>query len=95
VQAVLTDYEKAPIDARMRATLKFLKKLTLTPEQVTPGDADSARAAGVNDQELADAVLVCFVFSLMDRVADSFGIELPPPPALRRLAPIMLRRGYR
>lgn len=79
----------------MTATLRFLKKLALTPDEVSPEDAASARAAGVSDQALVDAVLVCFVFSLMDRVADSFGIELPPPSALRRMAPMMLRRGYR
>ena len=40
VDAVLTDWRTAPIDARLRATLGFLEKLTLAPTEVRPADLD-------------------------------------------------------
>ena len=45
-QQVLDDYESAPVDARLRATLGFLKKMTLAHEALTPDDARAAHAAG-------------------------------------------------
>jgi alkylhydroperoxidase family enzyme len=70
---VLADFRSAPIDGRLRAALEFLRKVTLEPEGVGPGDADAARAAGVSTDALRDALYVCVYFNLIDRLADSFG----------------------
>ena len=52
--------------------LGFLEQVTLRPAEVTPADAEAARAAGVSDQAIVDALLVCSYFNLIDRLADSF-----------------------
>lgn len=54
-----------------------MEKLTLTPEQVTPDDAARVLAAGVSAQALVDAIYICALFNLMDRVADALGFEIP------------------
>ena len=70
---MLADYETAPIDERLRATLAFLRKVTLEPEAVRPGDAEAARAAGASTEALRDALYVCAYFNLIDRFADAIG----------------------
>jgi hypothetical protein len=52
------------------------------------------RAAGVSDQALRDAATVCAFFSMIVRLADSFGWDVPPWDALTARAPAMLEGGY-
>ena len=77
-----------------KATLVFLEKLTLRPDELTAADADEARAAGVSDQALRDAATVCALFSMIVRLADSFGWDVPEWDALLQRAPAMLDGGY-
>ena len=52
------------------------------------------RAAGVSDQALRDAATVCAFFSMIVRLADSFGWDVPAWDALLQRAPAMLEGGY-
>jgi len=56
-QAVVDDWRSAPLRPELKATLEFLEKLTLRPDELTAADADEARAAGVSDQALRDAAM--------------------------------------
>jgi alkylhydroperoxidase family enzyme len=78
----------------LAATLVFLEKLTLRPEELEPADAAAARAAGVSEQALRDAATVCALFSMIVRLADSLGWEVPSPERLAARAPAMLEGGY-
>jgi hypothetical protein len=78
----------------LAATLVFLEKLTLRPEELEPADAAAARAAGVSGQALRDAATVCALFSMIVRLADSLGWEVPSPERLAARAPAMLEGGY-
>jgi alkylhydroperoxidase family enzyme len=78
----------------LAATLVFLEKLTRRPDEIGPADADAARAAGVSDQALRDAVAVCALFSMIVRMADSLGWDVPSPERLAARAPAMLEGGY-
>ena len=72
----------------------FLEKVTLTPEAVTPGDADDVRSAGVSDQAISDALHVCFSFSLIDRLADAFGWHVQTSEQFDKDAKFLLKSGY-
>ena len=74
--------------------LAFLEKLTLRPDEVGPRDADAVRAAGVSDQALRDAITVCALFTMIVRLADALGWDVPSPDRLRVRAPAMLEGGY-
>ena len=74
--------------------LAFLEKLTLRPDEMEPADADDVRAAGVSDQALRDAIIVCGLFNMIVRLADSLGWDVPSPDRLRMRAPAMLEGGY-
>ena len=92
---MLADWQKAEIDERLRAALAFLEKLTLRPDEVGPEDVRSARAAGVSDAALQQAIYVCFIFSTMDRLADALGFQLPDAKTLKRYALIATTMEYR
>jgi alkylhydroperoxidase family enzyme len=80
--------------AELAATLVFLEKLTLRPDEIEPADADAVRAAGVADQALRDAITVCALFSMIVRLADSLGWDVPDWESLTQRAPAMLAGGY-
>jgi alkylhydroperoxidase family enzyme len=93
-QQVLDDYERAPIRDQLRATLAFLKKLTLTPDQVTADDARQVLALGVSKAALADAIYVASTFNVFDRLADTMGWHVPPVKAFEVGAKRLIARGY-
>jgi uncharacterized peroxidase-related enzyme len=95
VTAVLDDWRSAPIGEKLRATLGFLERLTLSPGEVTPADVAPLRAAGLSDQAIEDAIQVCVLFNLIDRVADALNFEVPSPASFAQSANIVLKRGYR
>lgn len=93
---MLSDFRTAPIDEKLRATLAFLEKLTLTPAAVTPADVDAVRAQGVSDQAIEDAIYVCFLFSFFNRVADTLRFHVSADAAADRMAArVLLTVGYR
>jgi alkylhydroperoxidase family enzyme len=91
---VKADWRTAPIDEKLRATLGFLEKMTLRPSALTSEDADAVRAAGVDDEALIDAIHVCALFNMIDRLADALGWDVPPDEAFRERAEGMLAGGY-
>jgi alkylhydroperoxidase family enzyme len=91
---VLTDWRTAPIDAKLRTTLGFLEKLTLAPADVRPADLAPLRAAGVTDEAIEDAIQVCVLFNIYDRVADALGFHLPGPDGYAASGRNLLKRGY-
>jgi alkylhydroperoxidase family enzyme len=95
VGAVLADWRGAPIDERFRATLGFLEKLTLRPDELAPADAAAVLATGVSRAALVDAIHVAALFNMIVRIADSLGFEVPPPDALRARAEWRLQNSYR
>lgn len=67
---MLADFETAPIDERLRETLRFLDALTLRPDAL---DIGPALAAGVSRAALRDAAEVAAAFNLITRFADAIG----------------------
>ena len=91
---MLRDVETAPVDERLRATLRFLRRLTLEPDELGPADVEAARAAGVSDDALEDAIDVCALFNVIDRIADALGFDVPDAEYWDRVAPGFLAGGY-
>ena len=79
----------------LRATLGFLEKLTLHPDEIGTADAEVVRSAGVSDEALVDAIHVCALFSTIDRIADALDFHVPSRDDAERVAPRFFERGYR
>ena len=91
---MVADWRTAPLRPELAATLVFLEKLTLHPEELGPADAEAVRTAGVSTAALRDAAAVCALFNMIVRLADSFGWDVPTWESLQARAPAMLEGGY-
>jgi len=91
---VLANWRTAPLDPKLRATLGFLEKLTLAPEDVCPADLAPLRATGVSDEGIEDAIQVCVLFNIYDRLADAMQWHLPGPDGYAASGRSLIKRGY-
>ena len=93
---MLDDFESAPIDERLRATLRYLRRMTLEPDALTPEDARAVFAAGVTKTALIEAVHVAYLFNVYDRLADTMGWHVPDVAAgfYKTAAKRLLKHGY-
>lgn len=89
---MLADVDSAPIDDKLRLTLKLLRKLT-TEHAISAADIRPVVAAGVTKTQLEEAFAVCFAFNVIDRLADTF--EFHVPKSFGFAAKMLLSRGYR
>ena len=94
VTAVLQDWRSAPIDEKMRDTLRLLEKVTLRPSEVGPEDITPLRAAGISDQAIEDALVVCALFNVIDRIADSLDVAIPSADGFAQTGERLLAHGY-
>jgi uncharacterized peroxidase-related enzyme len=94
VRAALADPDTAPIPERVRAMLRFLRKLTLEPEAVDADDVRALHALGLDDAAIEEAVYVATMFNVIDRLADAFDFKPNDDKGLRWVARILLKVGY-
>ena len=69
--------------------------MTLSPGELTVADSEAALAAGVSRQALVDAINVCAIFSMIVRLADALGWDVPPTEAFAARGKVLLESGYR
>jgi alkylhydroperoxidase family enzyme len=81
---VRDNWRTAPVVEPLRATLGFLETLTLRPEELRADDAEAVLEAGVGEAALVDAIHVAALFTMIVRLADSFGWRVPSGEALAR-----------
>jgi alkylhydroperoxidase family enzyme len=94
VEAVLQDWRTAPAPARLRATLGYLETLTLRPTEVTASTMRELKAAGVSDRAIREATYVCFLFNVLDRLADALDFTLPSEEEAETIGRLSYRFGY-
>ena len=78
----------------MCATLGFLEKLTLRPEELGEADAEAVFETGVDRDALVDAVVIAALFNMIVRLADSFGWYVPSDDELAARAEMRLGSSY-
>ena len=72
--ASLDNIAVAPIDARLKPILRYVRKLTETPSRMTATDAAAVYDAGWSDEALLHAIAVCAYFNNMNRLVEGAGI---------------------
>lgn len=93
IQAVLADWRTAPIDDTLKAMLGYLEKLTLAPETIQSADVAAVKAAGISQQAMREAIYVCALFNIIDRLADALNFTIPA--SFTGGAKTLLTRGYK
>lgn len=82
VCAAILDPATAPVSDRMRALLAIAGKVQHSGKDVTTGDIDAARAAGADDEDIHDTVLVAAAFCMFNRYVDGLAATTPTDPAV-------------
>jgi uncharacterized peroxidase-related enzyme len=89
----LDHWREAGFAPRVVATLALLEKVTLSPDDVGPGDIEPVRAAGVSNAAIADALYLCFMFNAVNRMANAFGYAWADEAEALKVAAILNRTG--
>jgi uncharacterized peroxidase-related enzyme len=70
----LDNIDVAPVNARLKPILRYVRKLTETPSRMTAADAAAVYDAGWSDEALLHAIAVCAYFNNMNRLVEGAGI---------------------
>lgn len=96
VEAVLDDFEAAPISEKMKALLGIAGKVQRGGRRVLESDVMRARAAGADDQAIHDAVLIAAAFCMYNRYVDGLATLTPCDPAVyAAMGEGLAKHGYR
>lgn len=74
VEALETDYTRAPITPQERTMLDYVVKLTKDATQVRRADHDRLRQAGFDEKGILQITLIAAWFNYINRVADGLGV---------------------
>jgi uncharacterized peroxidase-related enzyme len=91
---LLEDLETAPVAPRLRPVLAFVRKLMLTPGEMSQADADAVFEAGWEEQALHDAIAVTARAAFMQRLVEGHGFTPMSRAAAASRAKQRLERGY-
>jgi alkylhydroperoxidase family enzyme len=91
---LLQDIDAAPVDARLKPLLKFVRKLMLTPGEMSQADADAVFAAGWHEQALHDATAVAARAAFMQRLVEGHGFTPLSREVATKHAKRRVERGY-
>lgn len=94
IDKLLEDLDSAPVEERFRPLLRFVRKLTLTPNKMTQADADAVFDAGWDERALHDAIAVTARMSFMNRLVEGFGFTPMSPERARENAKKRVSLGY-
>lgn len=86
VDAVLEDWQSAPISGRLRSALRLLEAMTVNPQDLDRAFVDGLKAGGLGNGALEEAANVGFFFNFMNRMSDAFDFDIPTDDQRRRQA---------
>jgi uncharacterized peroxidase-related enzyme len=87
------DIDTAPVDAKLKPLLRYVKKLTESPARMLPADAEAVYAAGWGDDALMQAIAVCCLANFMNRLVEGTGVHADPAKFAAR-ARSAVEKGY-
>ena len=74
IDELVEDLESAEIDDKIKAALRYSKKVTENASKLVAGDADDLYAAGWDENALMNIVEICALFAMYNRLADGTGV---------------------
>jgi uncharacterized peroxidase-related enzyme len=93
VWSALKDLDSSPLEARDKALLRFVGKVTTNLPGVVGEDVAAVRAAGWDDEAIYFAISACALFNFYNRWITATGVPEMSPEA-HRLQGKNLARGY-
>ena len=94
VEALVADVGTAPVSAKLKPLLAFVKKLAAAPKTLSQADADAVFAAGWDERAFHDAVALTARMTFMSRII--FGHDFVPmsPERAKASAEHRAKVGY-
>jgi alkylhydroperoxidase family enzyme len=77
--ALKIDINSVKIDDKLKPILRFIKKLTLIPNQITQADAQQIFDAGWDEHAYFDSVCICAIMNCMNRFITALSIDTDLP----------------
>jgi uncharacterized peroxidase-related enzyme len=95
VEQVKTDFEHAPVSAKLKSLLAIAGKVQQDGKRVSASDIEAARAQGASDMEIHDTVLIAAAFCMYNRYVDGLGTWQPRDPEMyRQMGKRLASEGY-
>lgn len=94
VEALLADVDTAPVEEKLKPLLNFVRKLTLTPQKIGQEEVDQVLAAGWTEQALEDAIAVCALFNLANRMTLGYGLNSKWSGKRSQVVDHIVNKGY-
>lgn len=76
VKQLKSDINSANVDEKLKSILRFVKKLTLTPDQITLADVKPIYDAGWDERAFHDSVYLCAVLNCINRFTMGIGVDM-------------------
>ena len=74
IDKLVEDLESVEIDDKIKAALRYSKKITENASKLVAGDADDLYSAGWDENALMNIVEICALFAMYNRLADGTGV---------------------
>jgi alkylhydroperoxidase family enzyme len=94
LERLLDDPAGAPVDARLKPLLAYVRKLMMTPGEMAQADADAVFAAGWDERALHDAIAVTARTAFMQRLVEGHGFTPMTREVAAAQAKRRVERGY-
>ncbi len=75
IDAIIADIDSADIDDKIKPILHYVKKLNTLPSKIVQKDAQAVFDAGWGEAALFEAVQVCGLFNMMNRIIEGAGVN--------------------
>lgn len=93
LDAVLEDWQTAPISNRLRAGLRLMETMTVHPQDIDRAFSDGLIADGLTIEAIEEAACVGFQFNFINRIADAFDFNIPDEARLQKQARMLNLMG--
>lgn len=94
-EALIEDIDSSPVEEKLKPILHYVKKVTENPSRMVSADAEAVYAAGWDSKALSDAILVCGLFNMANRMVDGHGLNrLTPNSVFEKIGVRLSGSGY-
>ena len=94
VEKLVADVASAPVSAKLKPLLAYVKKLAANPHTISQADADAIFAAGWDDRAFHDAVALTARMTFMSRIIFGHGFVPMTPERAKTSAEHRAKVGY-
>ena len=94
VERLVENFEGTNVEPKLKALLAFVRKLTLSPSQMSQTDADAVIAAGWDEHALHDAIAVTARTAFMQKLVEGHGFVPLAKEVAREHAKKRVKLGY-